>query len=129
MWGVLAFALNFIPVIGSIIAAIPPIALALLGDGPSIAIGVATGYILVNLVVDNILEPRIMGQAVGLSPLVVLFAMLVWGFVLGPVGAILAVPLTMAVKIMFEHHPDLERFAFIMGEGSTVRPPADDAKS
>lgn len=123
MWGVLAFALNFIPVIGSVIAAIPPIALTLLDVGPAMAVGVASGYILVNLVVDNILEPRIMGQAVGLSPLVILFAMLVWGFVLGPVGAILAVPLTMAVKIMFEHHPELERFAFIMGEGSTVRPP------
>ena len=122
MWGVLAFALNFIPVIGSVIAAVPPIVLSLLDGGPGMAAGVATGYILVNLIVDNILEPRIMGRAVGLSPLVVLFAMLVWGFVLGPVGAILAVPLTMAVKIMFEHHPDLERFAFIMGEGSTVPP-------
>jgi AI-2 transport protein TqsA len=122
MWGVLAFALNFIPVIGSIIAAIPPIALGLLTAGVANAIGVAVGYILVNLIVDNILEPRIMGKTVGLSPLIILLAMLVWGFVLGPVGTIMAVPLTMAIKIIFEHDPELARIAFVMGEGSTPVP-------
>jgi AI-2 transport protein TqsA len=122
MWGVLAFALNFIPVIGSIIAAIPPIALGLLTAGVGNAIGVAVGYILVNLLVDNILEPRIMGKTVGLSPLIILLAMLVWGFVLGPVGTIMAVPLTMAIKIIFEHDPELATIAFVMGEGSTPVP-------
>lgn len=124
MWGVLAFALNFIPVIGSVIAALPPIALAILTNGLGNAIGVASGYVIVNLVVDNILEPRIMGRAVGLSPLVILLAMLVWGFVLGPVGAIMAVPITMAIKIVFEHDPELQRIAFVMGEGSTPHSPA-----
>ncbi len=123
LWGVLAFALNFIPVIGSVIAAIPPIALGLLTSGAGNAAGVAAGYIAVNLVVDNILEPRIMGRAVGLSPLVILLAMLVWGFVLGPVGAIMAVPLTMAIKIVFEHDPELQRIAFVMGEGSKLPVP------
>ncbi len=122
MWGVLAFALNFIPVIGSIIAAIPPIGIGLLTAGVGNAIGVSIGYIIVNLVVDNILEPRIMGKAVGLSPLIVLLAMLIWGFVLGPVGAIMAVPLTMAIKIIFEHDPELAPIAFVMGEGSTPVP-------
>jgi predicted PurR-regulated permease PerM len=75
--------------------------------------------VLVNLVVDNIMEPRIMGRTLGLSPLIVLLAVLVWGFVLGPVGAIMAVPLTMALKIVFEHDPELQRIAFVMGEGST----------
>ncbi|MDQ3364533.1 MAG: AI-2E family transporter [Myxococcota bacterium] len=123
MWGVLAFALNFIPVIGSLIAAVPPIALALLSDGFSGAAGVATGYVLVNLVVDMIIEPRVMGRALGLSPLVVLLAMLIWGFVLGPVGAILAVPLTMAIKIMLEHDPELARIALLMGDGSNLTTP------
>lgn len=125
MWGVLAFALNFIPVIGSVIAAVPPIVLALLSDGIGGAMTVATGYIAVNLVVDNIIEPRVMGKAVGLSPLVIVLAMLVWGFVLGPVGAILAVPLTMAIKIVFEHEPELAHIAFVMGEGSKVPTPPE----
>jgi AI-2 transport protein TqsA len=125
MWGVLAFALNFIPVIGSVIAAVPPIALSLLNDGFGGAMTVATGYIAVNLVVDNIIEPRVMGKTVGLSPLVIVLAMLVWGFVLGPVGAILAVPLTMAIKIVFENEPELAHIAFVMGEGSKVPPPLE----
>jgi AI-2 transport protein TqsA len=125
MWGVLAFALNFIPVIGSVIAAVPPIVLSLLSDGIGGAMTVATGYIAVNLVVDNIIEPRVMGKTVGLSPLVIVLAMLVWGFVLGPVGAILAVPLTMAIKIVFEHEPELAHIAFVMGEGSKVPAPIE----
>jgi len=125
MWGVLAFALNFIPVIGSVLAAIPPIAIGLLTHGVGNAIGVAVGYVLVNLVVDNIIEPRVMGKTSNLSPLVVLLAMLIWGFVLGPVGAILAVPLTMALRVMLERDPDLQRIAFVMGEGSSVTPPAE----
>ncbi len=120
MWGVLAFALNFIPVIGSILAAVPPIAIGLLNNGIGNAIGVSVGYVLVNLVVDNIIEPRVMGRTSGLSPLVILLAMLIWGFVLGPVGAILAVPLTMAIRIFFEHDPELQRIAFVMSEGSAV---------
>ncbi len=106
MWGVLAFALNFIPVIGSIIAAAPPIGIALLTAGVGNAIGVSVGYILVNLVVDNILEPRVMGKAVDLSPLIVLLAMFIWGFVLGPVGALLSVPITVAVRIYLDNHPE-----------------------
>jgi AI-2 transport protein TqsA len=120
LWGVLAFVLNFVPVIGSILAAVPPILLGLVGGGPDVALGVASGYLLVNLVVDNILEPRIMGHTLGLSPLVILMSMLVWGFVLGPVGAILSVPLTMAVKILFERDPDLKRLAMLMGNGSEI---------
>jgi AI-2 transport protein TqsA len=120
LWGVLAFILNFIPVIGSIIAAVPPILLGFVDGGAGIALGVASGYLLVNLLVDNILEPRIMGHTLGLSPLVVLLSMLIWGFVLGPVGAILSVPLTMAVKILFERDEDLKRLALLMGDGSEI---------
>jgi AI-2 transport protein TqsA len=120
LWGVAAFALNFIPVLGSALAALPPIAMAFLTDGFGVAIGVAGGYVMVNLVVDNIVEPRIMGHTLGLSPLVIVLSMLVWGFVLGPVGAILAIPLTMTVKIMFERDDDLQRIALIMGDGSDL---------
>jgi AI-2 transport protein TqsA len=116
LWGVLAFALNFIPVIGSIISSIPPILLALAERGLPTAMGVAAGYLFVNLVIDNMLEPRIMGRTLGLSPLAVLLAMLIWGFVLGPVGAILAVPLTMTVKVALEKHPDLRGIAMLIGD-------------
>lgn len=120
LWGVVAFVLNFVPVIGSIVAAVPPILLGLVEGGASVAIGVASGYLLVNIVVDNILEPRIMGHSLGLSPLVILMSMLIWGFVLGPVGAILSVPLTMAVRILFERDPELKRLAIMMGDGSEI---------
>jgi len=118
LWGVLAFVLNFIPVIGSIVAAVPPILLSLVESGFGPALGVAAGYVAVNLVVDNILEPRIMGRTLGLSPLVILMSMLVWGFVLGPVGAILSVPLTMAVKILFERDEDLRRIALLLSDSA-----------
>jgi predicted PurR-regulated permease PerM len=120
LWGVVAFALNFIPYIGSLIAAVPPIALGLVSGGPAIAIAVASGYVAVNLLVDNTVEPRVMGRALGLSPLVVLLSMLLWGFVLGPVGAILAVPLTMTAKILLEHDQDLAPIAVFLGDGSEL---------
>jgi AI-2 transport protein TqsA len=116
LWGVLAFALNFVPVVGSLIAAIPPVALGLVTGGPPIALGVAAGYIAVNLVVDNVLEPRIMGRAVGLSPLVVLLAMLFWGFVLGPIGALLSVPLSVIVKTGLATSPKLAWVAVMLDD-------------
>lgn len=131
LWGILAFALNFIPFVGSIMAAIPPVLLALIGSGVGGALGVLAGYLLVNLLVDNILEPRLMGHALGLSPLVILLSMLLWGFLLGAVGALLSVPLTMAVKIALSHSPNLRWVANILGH---VRPlpygrPADELHS
>jgi AI-2 transport protein TqsA len=98
VWGTVAFLFNFVPIVGSLISAVPPVLLAFVTAGPGGALGVASGYIAVNLLVDNIIEPRVMGRAVGLSPLVVLIAMAVWGFVLGPIGALLSVPLTIALR-------------------------------
>lgn len=129
LWGVLAFALNFIPIVGSLLAAIPPILLGLVDGGAGVAIAVASGYVVVNLVVDNIIAPRIMGRSLGLSPLVVLLSMIVWAFVLGPVGAILAVPLTMAAKIVFERDEDLRRIAMMMGDGTELAPKPTPASS
>lgn len=98
VWGTVAFLMNFVPIVGSLLAAVPPVVLAFVTAGPGAALGVASGYVAVNLVVDNIVEPRVMGRAVGLSPLVVLIAMATWGFVLGPIGALLSVPLTIALR-------------------------------
>jgi predicted PurR-regulated permease PerM len=122
LWGVAAFALNFIPYVGSLIAAVPPVLLGLMTGGLPIALAVASGYVAVNVAVDNILEPRIMGHTLGLSPLVILLSMLLWGFVLGPVGAILAVPLTMTAKILLERDKDLARIAVFLGDGSDLTP-------
>lgn len=116
LWGVLAFALNFVPVVGSLIAAVPPVALGLVTGGPTVALGVAAGYVAVNLVVDNIIEPRVMGKAVGLSPLVVLLAMLFWGFVLGPIGALLSVPLTVVIKTGLATSPNLAWVAVLLDD-------------
>ncbi|HUS68472.1 MAG TPA: AI-2E family transporter [Kofleriaceae bacterium] len=103
LWGVLAFALNFVPVLGSIVAITPIVALALLEHGPAHAAIVAGGAIVIHVVIGYLLEPRVMGRALDLSPLVVVLGLVLWGFVLGPVGALLAVPLTMVVKIVLEH--------------------------
>ena len=124
LWGVIAFLLHYIPNFGSLIASIPPLLLGFVQFGWEGTLAVLIGYIIINTIMGNIIEPRVMGRTTGLSPLVVLLAMLIWGFVLGPVGAILAVPLTMSIKIIFEHDPELKRIAFVMGEGSTVQPAA-----
>jgi predicted PurR-regulated permease PerM len=121
LWGVLAFALNFVPIVGSLISAVIPVALALVELGVGSAIGVAVGYGLVNLLVDNALEPRLMGRALGLSPLVLLLSMLIWGYVLGPVGALLSVPLTVAVRIFLDYHENLRWIALLMASGPAAR--------
>jgi len=98
-WGLLAFLLNFIPNIGSIIAAVPAILLALIQLGWPSALLTMLGYLVVNITIGNFLEPRFMGRRLGLSTLVVFLSLLFWGWVLGPIGMVLSVPLTMIVKI------------------------------
>ena len=96
--GVVAFALNYVPVFGSIIAAVPAVLLALSAGGGPAAIWTLVLYIVVNQIFGNILEPRIMGAGFGVSPVLVLLSVAFWGWVLGPVGMLFAVPLTMAVR-------------------------------
>jgi len=102
IWGLLAFALNYIPNIGSVIAAIPPIIQVLVFNGLYEMLVVVAGYLLINLVIGNIIEPRMMGKGLGLSTLVVFLSLIFWGWLLGPVGMLLSVPLTIAVKIALE---------------------------
>lgn len=115
LWGLVAFFFNFIPNIGSVIAAIPPVLLAWLEKGPASAVGVVAGYVAVGTLVGNVLEPRLMGRSLGLSPLVVLLSMIVWGWILGPVGMLLSVPLTMVMKIAMEHTEDLKPASVLLG--------------
>ncbi|WP_105881961.1 AI-2E family transporter [Haemophilus influenzae] len=116
LWATLSFLLNYIPNIGSIIAAIPIIVQALLLNGFGIGFGVAIGVIAINMVVGNIIEPKMMGQRLGLSTLVVFLSLLFWGWLLGTVGMLLSVPLTMALKIALESSPNTAKYACLLGD-------------
>lgn len=118
MWGLLAFALNYIPNIGSVLAAIPPILQVLVFGGLYEALVVLAGYLIVNLVFGNILEPRIMGRGLGLSTLVVFLSLIFWGWLLGPVGMLLSVPLTIIVKIALEQTSGGQSIAFLLSDVS-----------
>lgn len=113
-WGLLAFLLNFIPSIGSFIAAVPAILLALIQLGFPAAILTLLGYLFVNVLFGNILEPRFMGRRLGLSPLVVFISLLFWGWVLGPIGMVLSVPLTMIAKIALAANDDTRWLAVLL---------------
>ena len=113
-WGLLAFLLNFIPNIGSIIAAVPAILLALIQLGWGSALLTLLVYLVVNITIGNFLEPRFMGRRLGLSTLVVFLSLLFWGWVLGPIGMVLSVPLTMIAKIALAANEDSRWFAVML---------------
>ena len=118
LWGLLAFMLNYVPNIGSIIAAVPAVLLALIQLNVGATLLVAAGYVVVNIVMGNMIEPRLMGRGVGLSTLVVFLSLVFWGWVLGPVGMLLSVPLTMVVKIALESNNDTKWLAILLGSES-----------
>lgn len=113
--GLLAFFLNFVPTIGSFIAAIPGVILAFILLGPTMAVVVAIGYVFINVGVSNILEPRYMSEGLGVSPLVIVLSLIFWGWLLGPVGMLLSVPLTMAVKVGLESGSATKPIAVFLG--------------
>lgn len=115
LWGLLAFLLNYVPTIGMFIATIPPVVVALIQYGPGGALLVLAGYGVINFTLGNLVEPRVMGRALGLSPLVVFLSMVFWGWLWGPVGALLAVPLTMVIKIALSNIEDLRWAAVLLG--------------
>ncbi len=115
LWGVLAFLLNYVPNIGSILAAVPPVLLAVVQLGPLSALLVALGYAMVNVVFGNVVEPRFMGRGLGLSTLVVFLSLVFWGWLLGPVGMLLSVPLTMTMKIALDSSNDTRWLAILLG--------------
>ncbi len=117
LWGLLAFLLNYVPNIGSILAAVPPVLLASvqLGLGPAGIILV--GYVLINNVIGNVVEPKYMGEGLGLSTFAVVLSLVFWGWVLGPVGMLLSIPLTMAVKIAMDAGDETRWIAVMLGSG------------
>ena len=128
LWGALAFLLNFVPNIGSIIAAVPAVLLALVQLGTAEAVLVAVGYMAVNIGIGTFAEPRFMGRGLGLSTLVVFLSLVFWGWVLGPVGMLLSVPLTISAKIGLDSHPNTRWMAVMLGPRVTP-PEADDEES
>jgi AI-2 transport protein TqsA len=124
LWGLLAFLLNYIPSVGSILAAVPPVILALIQHGPGKALAVVVGYLVINAVFGNLIEPRVAGRGVGLSPLVVFLSLVFWGWVLGPVGMLLSVPLTASIKIILESSESTKWAAVFLGTTPKDQPAA-----
>jgi predicted PurR-regulated permease PerM len=119
LWGLLAFLLNYIPNIGSIIAAVPAMLLALIQHGVGTSLGLGAGYVVVNMVIGNVVEPMWMGRKMGLSTTVVFISLAVWYEIWGPIGMLLSVPLTMIIKIMLEHSRDYAFVAALLDSGES----------
>ena len=119
LWGLLAFLFNFVPNVGSFIAAIPAVLIAWLELTTLPAIACAVGFIVVNGAIGNFIEPRLMGKGLGLSPLVVFCSMVFWGWVLGPIGMLLSVPLTMTARIAMDGFEDTRWLATLMGNADS----------
>lgn len=126
MWGLLAFLLNFVPTVGSILAAVPAVLLALIQLGVFNSMLALVGYLVVNILVGNLLEPKMMGRGLNLSPLVVFLSLVFWGWVLGPVGMLLSIPLTIMVKIALESDDKTRWIGIILGGGAPTTATADD---
>jgi AI-2 transport protein TqsA len=131
LWALLAFMLNYVPNIGSIIAAVPAVLFALVQLGVGGALATAAIFLAVNLIIGSVLEPRFMGRGLGLSTLVVFVSLVFWGWVLGPVGMFLSVPLTMTVKIALSAREDTHWIAVFLGSGyeaAPSKPPAAESR-
>ena len=121
LWGLVVFLFNFIPNIGSILAAVPAVLLALVQLGTFGAIEVAIVYLTINVLIGSIIEPRIMGQGLGISTLVVFLSLIFWGWLFGPIGMLLSIPLTIMIKIILHTNDNTRWLAILMGNGEGVR--------
>jgi predicted PurR-regulated permease PerM len=115
LWGMLAFLLNYVPTIGSIIAAVPAVLLAIVQLGLGEATAVAVSFLAVNITFGNFIEPRLMGYGVGISPLIIFVGLVFWGWVFGPVGMLLSVPLSMSLKLALESDERTRWIAIFIG--------------
>ena len=121
LWGLIAFILNFIPSIGSIFAAIPAVLLAFIQLDPFSGLVTGILYLVTNVMIGSIIEPPLMGRNLGLSPLIVFVSILLWGFVLGPVGMLISAPLTMIIKIIFDNRKTTHAVGIILGDKSSLK--------
>jgi predicted PurR-regulated permease PerM len=115
LWGVLTFVLSYIPYIGLFTAMIPPAILALAEFGPVHAILVVVGAVAINLLIENVMEPSYTGKRLRLSPSVVLISFFIWGWLLGPIGALLSMPITVMLLLVLNQHESTQWLAKIIG--------------
>jgi predicted PurR-regulated permease PerM len=127
LWAMLVFAASFIPNVGTILALVPPTILALLDSGVGAAAAVIVGFTLINFAQDYLLQPRLMGLELNLSPLVIFVSIIVWAWILGPAGALLAVPLTVAVVAFLEAYPASRPIALLLRDHAESEPGLADA--
>jgi AI-2 transport protein TqsA len=101
LWGLLAFLTNYIPNIGFVLGVIPPALLGLLAGGPGLMLAVIIGYSVINMIIQSVIQPKLVGDAVGMSASLTFLSLVVWAWIIGPLGAILAIPLSLLVKALF----------------------------
>ncbi|RLD38663.1 MAG: hypothetical protein DRI74_03245 [Bacteroidetes bacterium] len=121
LWGALAFLLNFIPNIGSIIAAVPAVLLAFLQLPIGYGIATIVLFFAINFFIGSVIEPRLMGKSLGLSPFVVFISLIIWGWVLGTVGMLIATPLTITLKIILDSREETKNIGILLGDSSAIK--------
>ena len=119
LWGFLVFLLRYVPNVGAIIAAVPAVLVAFIELGIGRAVQVAIGYLAVEFILGNVVEPILMGRKLGLSTLVVIVSLIFWGNLLGIVGVFLCIPLTMTLKFVCENNKNTRWIAILLGPGVT----------
>ena len=119
LWGFIVFLLNFIPNIGSILAAVPAVLLAFVQLGTFGALEIGVIYLVINIIIGSIIEPKLMGAGLGISTLVVFLSLVFWGWLLGPVGMLLSIPLTITIKIMLYSQDQTRWLAVLMSSSNT----------
>jgi predicted PurR-regulated permease PerM len=124
LWGFIAFLLNYVPNIGVIIAAFPAVLLALIQYGTGHALLAALGYVAVNFVIGTVVEPKLVGKGVGLSTLVVFLSLVFWGNLLGLIGMVLCIPLTMTLKFALENNEGTQWIAVLLAPESLPKKPS-----
>lgn len=116
LWGLLSFFFSFIPYIGFVLALVPPALLGLLTSGWTTALIVIVGYVVINTASDNFVKPKVMGTSTNLSPLAVFLSLIVFGWALGPLGGLLAVPMLLIVKVLlFDAYPEWRFLSAVLG--------------
>jgi predicted PurR-regulated permease PerM len=121
LWGFLAFILNFIPSVGSFLAAIPAVLLALIQISPFGALITAIVYFAINTLIGNIVEPQLMGRNLGISPLIVFVSMIFFGYILGPIGMLIATPLTIVIKIILDNRPVTRNLGILLSDEASLK--------
>ncbi|HAG70623.1 MAG TPA: AI-2E family transporter [Gammaproteobacteria bacterium] len=128
VWGLLIFLLNFIPTVGSIVATIFPALIALAqSDGYSLFLFVLAGIGACQILIGNILEPRMMGSSFNLSPIVILLNLALWGTIWGIIGMLLCVPFLIILTIVLSHFPNTRAIAIMLSSDGKLRVPLDSS--